>query len=146
MTIIAYKNGIMAADSAVWTGYIYGGEITKIIKTPNGSLVGASGNHAICSKFRAWALLENEETPWEGGDSFYGVIVKKDGTIMMYYDKNGIGEICYEDSHAIGCGYEIALGAMDAGATAIRAVEIAIKRHAYCSGKIVILKLEGNTQ
>ena len=36
MTIVAYKNKTLAADTAVWTGNVYSGDSKKIIKTYRG--------------------------------------------------------------------------------------------------------------
>ena len=146
MTIITYKDGIMAADSASFRGYMMVSHNNqKIIKTKKGYLVGASGKSVVCDAFRKWATEHHDNNPdleWvSDDDEFQGIIVIDDRIVFEYFGKDTNPTIGNTEYYSIGAAYEMALGAMHAGASAEQAVAICIKYHAYCAGEIKTLKL-----
>jgi hypothetical protein len=66
MTIIAVKAGIMAADSVVRTGDLIGlVAFPKIIRLPDGRLIGTAGSVVDCYAMQQWFLAgEPTDRPW----------------------------------------------------------------------------------
>jgi ATP-dependent protease HslVU (ClpYQ) peptidase subunit len=133
MTIIAYRDGVLAADSMVTFGdTCYFGR-SKVFKI-RGHLIGAAGKSAECHKFIEWfrsKTLKKFVAPAEGFDGF---IVKPNGDAFLYLTS---GILPFEgEYYATGSGADFALGAFAAGADAITAVRAAIKHNVYCGGEI----------
>lgn len=139
MTIIAYRDGIMASDSGVTSGNIKFGWVKKIIKTKGGLLVGASGTiSGITNLINISADAEkitdiNFEELIE--KEINGFIVEKDETVWCL--SHSIIPFKLEAPfHAEGSGAPVALGAMYMGANASQAVEAAIQFDLDCYGPI----------
>lgn len=163
MTIIAYRNGIMACDSC-WTNY---GTQTvsaiKIIRLSSGALLGEAGDNdsramqELLDKIKDPKKLPSRKELAETKLDYEGLIAFPKGGVWMIvtgpHDETGYpvadAEIDYGiwpattmgGYAAVGCGAHIALGAMDAGATAPRAVEIACRRDVYCRPPVHTLHL-----
>lgn len=136
MTTIAYKDGILACDSA-WTDdrECVGTLLTKLFVLPGGAVVGEAGdNDSRCVR----ELLKNvkciEKLPTakdlaECKIDYVSIIVFPDGRfakIMIDHDdkKGWIAQAweCNRGFIACGSGGEMALGFMGAGKTAAEAV------------------------
>lgn len=130
MTIIAYRDGVMAADSAIWSGgSIIAGHMRKIVRHPDGSLAAATGEASLL----AW-FLERIETGEilqsppkdETQEGFNGLLVRPNGDVyrcgvnMLLYPINGPWQ-------AVGGPTAFLSGALAAGATAEEAVHLALK-------------------
>ena len=143
MTIIAYRDGIIAADTAVFgNDDVYVGDIIKIEKHRNGSLVGASGGSTLCRIYKEWfhaAEIHDEFKDSEEG--FTGLIIQTDSRILKIHGPHKKFTTLDAPFIAIGAGKNLATGAMAAGASAKEAVAIAIKYHGFCAGDITTLKL-----
>jgi hypothetical protein len=153
MTVIAYKEGVLACDS-LWTDYGFKATYaTKISKLPNGFLYATSGSNddrelkKLISRMRPKDLTV---------DDFPSVRTLKEteltnATAMVIFnekifivnidleDEEGEGVGVYEITlpfYAIGCGKELAMGAMAAGASATEAAEIACTYDPNCQGPI----------
>jgi hypothetical protein len=71
------------------------------------------------------------------------VCVTDKGSVVVYrYDGEGM-PIHYNDAMADGSGWQIALGAMDAGAGAMEAIEIAVKRDINSGGGVQSYTFKG---
>lgn len=151
MTIIAYRNGIMASDSLVTERGLRVGMVRKIARTADGCLVGGVGSMALNAAFQAWAhahlaaCLRCDEgfrpfVPAAWGDQFTGVVVTPD-VRMLIVDQAQHLAVMEADFHAEGSGQAIALGAMAHGATAEEAVAIAIRLDTACGGPIQVERL-----
>lgn len=149
MSTIAYRDGIMAADSRLSGDGVAWGEVIKIgiaefYGIPgfgNGSgLGGASGRLATTRELLAW--LDNPAPPAPSSDDkeAEGIIVSPNGTIWLWA---GTPRLTRIDTPymAVGSGAKIALGAMAMGASAERAVEIAAQYDVYTGGRITTLSL-----
>lgn len=128
MTTIAYKDGILAADTCVTDNGAICGTATKLARSPNGAIAGASGNLAPCAKFLSWFARDfgmvEKVARIEGNGA--ALIIDKDGTVHAL-DAGYPAFIINAPFHAIGSGSRIALGAMAAGASAEEAVRIACR-------------------
>ena len=143
MTVIAYRNGIMAADSCVSQGSMAVGTMPKIVKTPGGWLAGGAGLAKTIREFLKWADKDfaPAHRPKAKAADLSGIAVSPEGVVFFYEDEWDAFTID-GPYHAIGSGGDAALIAMDMGASAKRAVKAACKRIHGCAEPIVILTLK----
>lgn len=145
MTTIAYRDGIMAADSLCSGNNTRWGELEKITRG-DGCIAGACGSATTAATFRHWVenILVSTEDPF-GCDvadtEADGLLVTSDGVIWCW---GGKPRMFRPDAPftAIGSGAKIAIGAMAMGASAAKAVEIAAQFDVYTGGRITTLSLE----
>lgn len=133
MTTITYKDGIIAYDSMITSGTMISSlKHDKHIRLEN-------GDHY----FFAGAVSDYQRFINREPDVECSAICIIDGVIKeIHYTKDdGYFEMIEQPHGSIGTGENIALGAMDAGATAVEAVKIAKKRDIYTGGKIRSFKL-----
>jgi hypothetical protein len=143
MTTIAYRAGILAGDRQVNFDTINDCQITKVVRTPGGVLVGASGSTSMCRAIRQWFMggEAGERPAFKVNDeSASALVIRPDGSIE-YHDVIGWHEIGAE-FYAIGSGYTIALGAMAMGANAEDAVKVASRFCTKTGDKVDTVALE----
>lgn len=120
-------------------------KIFRIDSGPNkGTLVGTAGAPGPCFIFMNWYRHHEEHNFSEVMDDnqilgidlneedFWCILLTTDNKIMIV-DRFFCPEEIPAPYHAVGSGGSIALGAMDAGATALQAVEIACRRDTFTS-------------
>lgn len=139
MTTVAYRDGVLCSDSSSNYNGLRWASVPKIGRAPDGTMGGASGDSGMCDEFRRWieagASADLPSLPPEQVTAF---IVRPDGT-MAGWD----GREMYQISGAfiaVGSGAAVAMGAMAAGASARRAVEIAIALDSGSAGPIQELR------
>jgi ATP-dependent protease HslVU (ClpYQ) peptidase subunit len=141
MTIIAYRDGIMAADSAVFDGDTYAGEVRKIHRLPDGSLLGTAGALAMAKIAADWLSGPMEGSPPDLREgSLYGILVRSNGDVFSI-DRNLIPMRFKARFYAEGSGCSVALGAMAAGAPASEAALIACTFDAKCRGPVQVERI-----
>lgn len=129
MTTIAYKAGVMAADTRAYAGFNSPlGEKRKIRRLADGALIGCSTNkvglgEAVLDWYEAGADPDKAQKVAETKFTF--LAVKSTGEGFYASDNFLLSGPIKADCFAIGSGEGIAHGAMRAGADARRAVEIA---------------------
>jgi len=125
MTTIVYRDGVMAADTAVFDRGVYVGQAIKIFRSVNGTLGGVAGCFGDSSAFGVWFKNGfDEETPdFKDADS-EGLIVHKNGD-AEWVGKDKKRFPIQAEYHTIGSGFLVAMGALHIGASALRAVEVA---------------------
>lgn len=150
MSTIAYRDGIMAADSFVTgEGTVWGAGAAKIVRSPGGWLGGATGALSFSVAFTRWLNavkgeeLRSDQIASALGESFEeseALLVSPGGTIHVL---PGRPVLCPIETFFIasGSGARFAMGAMAAGADAQSAVTIATALDVYTGGKIVTLSL-----
>lgn len=136
MTTIAYRAGVMAADTQVTAGIIVG-TTTKIVRRKDGALCAGVGSLPWVQAFHRWFMAGEEGDPPEVPEDSRGLIIGKRGPFEMF-ETNGAFEI-KEPFIALGTGREFALGAMYVGATAAAAVKAAMEFDPYSGGKVMTL-------
>lgn len=159
MTTIAYKDGIMAADSKITSGDDYMGRCNKVVRLPYGHLLGMSGDAderdfvELLSKVRSVKNLPTRAILVTLKQAIRGLLVLKSGHVFyveVYYDENApdgdtayTAQIieCHERCAAMGNGFRYALGAMEAGASAERAVHVACKYDTATGLPVKVYKL-----
>jgi hypothetical protein len=144
LTVIAYKNGIMAADTWITSGGVLCGEACKIKKNTHG-LWGAAGDLSDMVKFLTWADHPDVDAfDLMHFGNFGGIHVDCEGRVFYYDDKSsGIPSPIAVDYAAEGSGRECALGAMVVGADAIEAVKACAKIETAIGGYVESISLIG---
>lgn len=132
MTTIAYRNGILAADTGVYSNGFCEARVSKIRKLTTG-IVGSSGNAAHFQAFWIWinaGCTEQYVPKLDKEDSFDGVYIQlsSSGPEITIYDRFMVGiSVHSTEFYALGTGREIAMGAMAMGAAPAEAIRIACR-------------------
>lgn len=138
MTTIAYRSGVLAADTGTTVGGTRIGDTSKIGRAVDGSLYGAAGRSTYASAFREWAHDMRCGTPPEaivdGNYCDRGLIVYPDGRIEIY-EQGGKFTVA-APYYAMGSGRCEALGAMHAGGDAEAAIRAAMAHDESTYGHI----------
>lgn len=143
MTTIAYRDGVLAADSLSTRYGNREGTVCKIAKKAN-LMAGASGSADMCQAFRVWFMTGCKGQPPYMGDPdkswAEGFIVMPDGAVAVFGPSSQWVNQPYGGFSAWGSGSDVALGAMAAGATAEQAVAAAIMLDINSGGEITVLR------
>lgn len=153
MTTIVYKDGVLVADSQVTCGNKVTGISNKIASNQD-IFAGASGSYVTMKNFLRLVesgsdfseIIEyvNDELINLDSDSnctTFIVVDRGTGTVWLGDTREGIVQAEKNDYYAIGTGEDFALGAMEAGADAVRALEVAAKLDIYTSLPMKIMEL-----
>lgn len=133
----------MAADGqSTVAGTIVRTKCRKIERLPDGSLFGAAGDAAQGYALRDWlAKSEDERGPYPELKDVSALVLRKDGSVVMYDTMSRGYPDPLELPVAFGSGEQYAIGAMDAGATPEEAVRISSKRDPDTGGEIQVERL-----
>jgi len=143
VTTIAYRDGIMAADSST---YIHGGAcrlpgaVKKIWRMKNGAVMGPAGSYRDSHALMRWFEKGEKDDPPSTGE-VTALIISADRRVILV-DGEAYREVA-APFYAIGSGADAALGAMYAGASAAEAISIAAKIDPYTGGEIHVEPLFG---
>ena len=148
MTVIAYRDGVVSADSqeTMWDGRIQ--QCTKLFKV-NGSIVATAGDSYTGLIYLEWfkkgAIEEHipDLSMVTIDEDFECLVIENLETIYTvnrFFQKYEI-EIT-DGFFALGCGAGYAMAAMEMGAGSKEAVKVAIKYDAYCGGKVQSYKVK----
>lgn len=140
MTTIAFDGATLAVDNASWHGNTWN-KVNKLFAfppNPNIPIIelcntyfwwAAAGPSGYIYKVKGWLDGNIADFPYypEQKDFSLGLVVVSSKT---FYEFTGYGTLVPHHSipYAEGCGREMALGAMLAGADSVRAVEIVSER------------------
>lgn len=139
MTTIAYRRGVVAADSMASSGDTKS-KTTKLFLLPK-LIVGCCGHLGFGLIFVDWlraGAREAKRPSWKGtiaDVSFSAIVLSRNGCVV--WDEYLRPMPLEDEFTAIGSGADVALGAMHMGATAYQAVEAAIRFNAFTGGKVV---------
>ena len=154
MTTIAYRDGILAADSRVTVDSEAGGArmflcdklFRKTIATDSGQedvIFATAGDSSAGMVFVDW-YGSGKEAPIDlftfAGADFTVLILRKDG--LWEFDAWCRGQKVKDKFYAVGSGAKAALGAMHMGADAKRAVAVACKIDPYSCLPIATMSLK----
>ena len=143
MTAIAYRAGIMAADTRSVHEYVKVDE-TKIFRA-DGHLIGVMGEACPSNaELAKWFLAAPDKSfrPEFKDHKFTLLIVNPKGKSVLLHSSGRFYPIVHQRFWAIGAGAECCMGAMEAGATAEEAVRAAIKWQRDCGGRVTVRKLK----
>lgn len=151
MTTIAYRDGIMAADSLVTGNGVVEGQFRKIADI-KGFLVGGCGEISKVAAFFDWfrvnqplkpplkshpfAVFPDYIKPKKDEEKYTILLVDKQNRQIWESDNGGYPYRLEVPFIAIGSGREIAVGAMSMSASAIQAVRASIKHDIYSGGNV----------
>jgi hypothetical protein len=143
MTAIAYRSGLLAADTLCGYGTIKAHE-PKIIKK-DGYLLGIAGNDMpSLEDVVRWFFIDlkaHRRNEFKDAD-FTALVVTPAGRIQAWHH-SGLCQPITEKFWAIGSGRAVCMGAMERGATSPQAVAAAIKWADSCGGRVLTRKLKG---
>lgn len=137
MTVIATDGYSIASDTRCTDGsLIIQRPWHKLIVLPDGSAFGTAGDSEAGLLFQAW--LENGEQPELrpslAGQDFIALRLHPNGALTLYTT------LCLPEAvpapYAIGSGAHLAIGALEAGASPLRAVEIACTYDPSCGAPV----------
>lgn len=143
MTVIAYRDGVMAADTSCADSVSKVSWAQKVLRGPDGALYGFAGRVSLCCEIARWVRgeREGERPPLKVDDGTAQVmVVRPDGSLSVWVE-DGTEDYDGAEYMAIGSGAGVALGAMHAGATAEGAVRAAIEHAPHCGGSIRAVQL-----
>ncbi len=150
MTTIAYRDGVLAADTRATSGdVIVGSSALKIAKRGR-VMAAASGTSAYARRFMDWfrSGMKGDPPPSidpNDHDTFcWGLLVTGDDRRVLLQQPGWIVE--RGPYFAMGSGRDFALGAMAHGASAEEAVRAAIAHDVYSGGDITVLRVEADTR
>lgn len=130
MTVLVYRDGVLAADRQSTIHGVRACEVTKVARRESdGALIGMAGNAGLAAGFMRWFLSgEPEPRPplhlsADEHKTALAIIVRPNGVV----EEHGVDgwAIVEGPFFAYGAGIEAAIAAMHMGADARRAVEIA---------------------
>lgn len=145
MTVIAYRNGVMAADTGGWRGDACLPWFRKVARGPDGTLYGGSGSVARLCAFLAWVddgCLEEMPLPVresEGRSDFTILIALPDGSLEILTHE-GREILTGAPYAAIGSCAEVCLGAMYAGGDAETSVRAALEHGSGAAGSVMVVR------
>lgn len=147
MTTIAYRNGILAADTLVLDGNdIVCGHATKIHRTPAGDLIGAAGVFEHLPLIFDWADRGFPDERNIELKSITAIIIRKNGDVGWAWNRGFYCHAANAPFYSEGSGRELAKGAMAMGASAIEAVRVAIEYDSTSGGEIEFVALHDDQQ
>lgn len=141
MTIIAWDGKTLAADKRATGGTIT--VVTKIMRGPQGQLIGASGSGSIARELMAWACNGEQPAAWPAS-------ADKDDASLIVVDRGGV-RVYYSrpfpmqpegGRFAMGSGEPYAMTAMHLGCDARRAVQVASELIESCGNGVDWLELQ----
>ncbi len=142
MTTIAYKDGVIAYDSRVTRGSLIDHDDFEKLIHRNGHRFLMTGSGCDFSALIDEYLgLKLGDKPLEA----HGLVVTNGKLYQIGRDAESgfwVDDVWAERPFAIGSGRDFALAAMDMGATAKEAVELAAKRDVYTGGTIRTLIID----
>jgi ATP-dependent protease HslVU (ClpYQ) peptidase subunit len=149
MTTIAYKDGVLACDSAWSEDSRIIGLITKIKRLDTGVLYGAAGAGddrallTLLQKVREPDDLPSCDDLWNIHSDISALVVFPDQSVyLVYTGSEDCGVMPLGEPAAVGSGKWLAIGAMEAGKSAVDAVKIACKRDCHSKGPVHSLALK----
>lgn len=140
MTCIAYRDGVMAADSEMNIGGVK--SLCVKIAKKNGHLIGLCGSDCppLAEFLDAFAEQDEDARKLMKDFNFAGLVVTPAGE-MQLWDQKLTFEPLKTSFYAIGSGGDVAIGAMEMGADARKAVKAAIKWSVGCGGHVATRRL-----
>lgn len=144
MTTIAYRDGVMAADSGTWMGDASAPWARKLALGSDGTLYGVAGDAALCQAFIEWVESGCEgdrpeaERVEEDRSSYIVMAVARGGPVRIFTATGH--EVYHAPYFAIGGGNVGAMCAMHAGADAVGAIEASIAHAPAAIGPVQSIK------
>jgi ATP-dependent HslUV protease subunit HslV len=139
MTVIAFRDGVMAADTATWMHDVVVSHRPKIVRLKDGRLYAATGARPEVDGCRLW-LEGVESRPKEVAAGEFGAIVVDRGFVFKIDHRFHLYDVTDSPWVAEGAHCEFLAGCLAAGATAEEAVRLAIVHCAYAAGDVQVVE------
>lgn len=141
MTTIAIKNGFMVSDSRVTRGGGILGATKKVYDFGN-IVVGVCGTLQDSTRFLKWIKGGKKRKFPVGENTDFDALVyhRLSGKVLLYASSD-VGDAIDAGFYAIGSGTQYAIGAMQVGASAAEAIEVACMFDVYSGGVLQEVKL-----
>ena len=141
VTIIVYKEGVMAADTGAFRGpFLTSTFVHKVRRTPMGALIGCSGEAQNITKFHDWAMEGFPELPrpeMTGDDTSFGAIVVEASGRILEIDRDlTITDCTFEGFAHEGEGFEFAFALHTLGLSAEQIIAHSIKHCVWAAGEV----------
>lgn len=144
MTVIVFRDGVMAADSAVWQGDIIAGYRRKIRRLPDGSLFASCGRQShgdACFQWLSEHAGDPDKRPPADEEKMFGaLIITTSGVMKIEHDMRVFAAIP-APYYVEGAHLEFLHGALTMGATAEEAVRLAIQFGDSAAGEVQVERL-----
>lgn len=144
MSVVVYRNGVMAADSRAYggRGQCSPGTKVKAHRLEDGTRVGVvSACPGQPEKFVAWLRAGGVAEEWSGDKpDLRALVVRPNGDVFLYEDSPWPSGPIRCDYYAIGSGSDFALGAIFMGADAVEAVRAACLFDTNSGGPVTVLE------
>lgn len=133
----------MAGDTAITDRDMAAGNVVKVFQRGS-MMIGLSGCFSDTSAFRDWFVKGSRgQPPLFRDDDSEVLLAHRDGTIEWYGGDRRRYVMENTLFTAIGSGMKIAMGAMEAGASAEEALRIACKLDIYTREPVTVLSFKG---
>lgn len=138
MSVIAFDGRYLAADSQ---GTCAGARLvaTKLFRLGNGDILGFTGDRELGLRLKdLWweGRMLSDWPDFQKGDDWCRLVIATKGKVFTT-EKQPVLMPLESPYYAWGSGRDFALGAMAAGADAVRAVEAACTHSIECGGAVV---------
>ena len=146
MTVIAFKDGVMAADTQLSQGNAQSRAV-KIFRLPDGGVAGGCGLWSAAYAGLRWLAAGGSDDGAEDRkllpdiDGATILIAKPDGTHWVLEDRFPAFPLMGKVA-AIGCGADAAEMAMGMGLSAVEAVGRVTRQDILCGGNVQSLEVE----
>lgn len=155
MTTIVVTKNKMVSDGQVSSGDRIDAQNFKKIRKINGCLVGGAGRLSSVLNFFEWfegftnsSILQSTAPEVDiivpentTDEDFTGLVMFPDGEVLLYEGGKRCYPIFNKEYYAIGSGADYALAALDAGASAEFAVDVAKMRDVFSGGDTFVEEL-----
>jgi hypothetical protein len=146
------KSGVIAADGSSWQiDVLVQEDKRKIVRSFDGALGAASGVSSDAHSFQSWFMVTSslvervaatvEFLALDEKAEFSAIWIEPDGDVWKIAYGGRSHPVSKDQPQAIGGAWEMALGAMYAGASAEQAVSICASRHRYSGGRVFVERL-----
>lgn len=146
MTAIAYRDGILAADSVGWgaqNSAVIVPVVPKIKRTEARAIYACCGWDIDIYAFDRWVIYPAERPdPFNRDDGFQALMLREDGTLWLFDNSLRCAPVV-APFYAIGANTGFLMGAMHAGASAAEAVRLAIVHTDGAGGTVQVERLDG---
>ncbi len=142
MTTIAYRSGVLAADTQMTCDgelKAYGRKLVYVKEKD--AWVGYAGLLSDCQKFVRWFSGETPHETFDENDDFSALIMHGDGRVECMGASLKAHRLEEDEFFALGSGSSAAMAAMHMGADAKRAVEVAMLVDLGTGGEVVTAHL-----
>ena len=146
MTIIAFKDGVMAADTQL-TQFNAKLRAQKIVRLPDGGVAGGCGLWSAAYAGLKWLADGGSDSGDEGKkllpeiDEATILIAKPDGSLWLLEGRFPAFPIT-DKFASVGCGSDAAIMALRSGKSAVEAVHAVIQQDVLCGDPVQSMEVE----